>query len=92
MRAHWENHLNNIDPVDLADRLTRWSRREGGPEYDWSLLGNYADAAHRQEWDKMAVSAELRTLAQHGRQLFQAFFPRGSNLHKWITVLIPGTR
>jgi hypothetical protein len=92
MRAVWENHLNNIDPVDLADRLERWSRREGGPEYGWNSLGNYADGAHQQEWDKMAVSAELRKLAQHGRQLFQAFFPRGSNLHKWIAALIPGAR
>jgi len=92
MRAVWEYHFNNIDPVELADRLTRWSRREGGPEYDWSLLSNYADVAHRQEWDKMAISTELRRLAQHGRQLFQAFFPRGSNLHKWITALIPGAR
>lgn len=93
MRATWERHINNIDPVDLADRLTRWSRREDGPEYDWSLLGNYADAAHRQEWDQMAVSKELRGLAQHGRQLFQAFFPRGSsNFHNWITALMPGAR
>ena len=29
---------------------------KGGPEYNWSLLGNYADAVHRQEWDKMAVA------------------------------------
>jgi hypothetical protein len=92
MRAIWEHHINNIDPVDLADRLTRWSRREGGPEYDWSLLGNYADAAHRQEWDQMAVSKELRRLAQHGQQLSQAFFPRGSNFHNWITALMPGAR
>jgi hypothetical protein len=92
MRAIWEHHINNIDPFDLADRLTRWSRHEGGPEYDWSLLGNYADAAHRQEWDQMAVSKELRRLAHHGRQLFQAFFPRGSNFHNWITALIPGAR
>jgi hypothetical protein len=92
MRAAWETHFNDIDPIDLADRLKRWANREGGPEYNWSSLGNYADAVHREYWDKMAVSAELRRLAQQGRQLFQAFFPRASNLYKWIIALAPGAR
>jgi hypothetical protein len=92
MRATWETHLNDIDPNDLADRLNRWAKRDGGPEYNWSSLGNFADAPHREQWDKMAASTELRTFAQQGRQLFQAFFPRASNLNKWIGALGPGAR
>ena len=87
MRSAWEHHLDDIDPGDLADRLNRWT-----PEYDWSSLGDYSDPKHRQEWDRMAVGPELRKLAQHGRQLFQAFFPRNSNLQKWIAGLYPGAR
>src|SRR5262249_55616691 len=92
MRAAWENHLNDIDPLDLADRLKRWNKGGGGPEYNWASLGNYADGAHRLEWEKMAVSAELRKLARQGRQLFQAFFPRNSNLYAWVAALPPGAR
>ncbi|MCG2641717.1 MULTISPECIES: C25 family cysteine peptidase [Bradyrhizobium] len=92
MRAAWEHHFNNIDPADLAGRLTRWSQHQGGPEYSWSSLGNYADPSHQQEWDKMAASPELRKVAQHGRLLFHAFFPRNSNLNQWIAALVPGAR
>jgi outer membrane biosynthesis protein TonB len=92
IRAAWENHLNDIDPIDLANRLKRWNRGGGGPEYDWGSLGNHADCTHRHEWEKMAVSAELRQLAKHGRQLFQAFFPRNSNFWTWLGALPPGAR
>jgi hypothetical protein len=92
MRTAWENHLNDIEPLDLADRLKRWSKGDGGPEYNWGSLGNYADGAHCHEWENMAVSAELRKLAQQGRQLFLAFFPRNSNLYTWMAALPPGAR
>jgi hypothetical protein len=42
MRAAWESHLNDIDPIDLAARLKRWNKGGGGPEYDWGSLGNCA--------------------------------------------------
>lgn len=86
-RTAWEAHFNAIDPADLADRLKRWQ-----PEYNWTALGDYADPAHRQQWEKMAVSAEFRNFAWHGRQLFQAFFPRDTNLAKWMAAVSPGAR
>jgi hypothetical protein len=92
MRTSWEHHLNDIDPQDLADRLKRWSTGDGRPEPDWRSLSNHADPAHRQRWQDMAVSAELRTLALEGRKLFQAFFPHNSNLSKWIAALTAGAR
>jgi hypothetical protein len=80
LRAAWENHLDDINPDDLADRLQRWGKTGwGGPEYSWCALGDYADPAHLQQWERMAVSDELRKLAQHGWRLFRAFFPAGSN-------------
>jgi hypothetical protein len=87
LRATFERHFNNIDPIDLTDRLNRWK-----PEYNWSSLADHADPAHRQEWDRMAASPELRKLALYGRQLFHAFFGHDSNLHKWIAALEPGAR
>jgi hypothetical protein len=92
LRAVWEKHFDDIDPADLADRLSRWGKGYGGPDRDWSALGNYADAAHAQTWSRMASSAELRTLAQQGRRLFQAFFPGASELQGLLTELKPGAR
>jgi hypothetical protein len=98
LRAAWENHLNDVDTVDLAQRLQDWGKsargahRWGGPEYNWSSLGGYAAAEHQQQWQRMAVSEELRKLALRGWSLFQAFFPVGSKLREWITALSPGAR
>ncbi|MGJ4890276.1 hypothetical protein ACQR1Y_18905 [Bradyrhizobium sp. HKCCYLRH3099] len=92
LRARFERHLDDIDPGDLTDRLKRWAKREGGPEYNWSLLGNYADPSHQTEWERIAVSQELRMLAYCGRRLFQAFFPGQSNLSRWLTALRAGSR
>lgn len=99
MRAAWEDHLNDIDPTDLANRLQRWGELnrthqygQGGAEYDWGSLGDHADPQHRQQWERMAVSPELRKLALQGQQLFLAFFPRESNFNKWIAGLSPGAR
>lgn len=92
LRAAWEIHLNDISPDDLVGRLQRWGRQSGGPEYDWSALGNYADRDHNQRWEKMAVSLELRKLAYQGRRLFQACFGSGSNLSEWIPRVSLGSR
>ena len=93
LRAVWEIHLDDINPNDLADRHQRWGKqRWGGPEYNWRALGDYADPAHRQHWDQMAVSAELRKLAQHRWKLFRAFFAAGSSMHDWIAALPLGSR
>jgi hypothetical protein len=92
LRAAWESHFDDVDPADLADRLSRWGKGSGGPEYNWSAPGNYADPAHEQKWQAMAVSAELRTLALRGKTLFQAVFPAASDLNGWISALSPGAR
>jgi hypothetical protein len=92
LRAAWETHLDDIPPADLDARLQSWGKGSGGPELDWRSLGDYADAGHRQQWARMAVSPELRKLAFHGRRLFQAFFGEASNLRKWIAALPPGAR
>jgi hypothetical protein len=92
LRAIFEKHFDDIDQADLANRLKAWGKGSGGPEYDWSLLGNYADTGHQQQWDHMAVSTELRQLALQGRLLFQAFFPNHTNLRGWVAALSPGAR
>src|SRR5207244_4363502 len=59
LRSAFEKHFDDIDQADLASRLKNWGNGSGGPEYNWGLLGNYADAGHDQQWNRMAVSAEL---------------------------------
>jgi hypothetical protein len=92
LRAAWEGLFDDVDRADLAQRLQRWGRGWGGPEYDWALLGTYADPKHLQQWDRMAVSSELRDLANEGRSLFLRFFPKTTKLRAWIEALPPGAR
>jgi peptidoglycan L-alanyl-D-glutamate endopeptidase CwlK len=87
LRAHSENHIDDIDPSDLAARLAAWQ-----PEYNWSDLHDYADDAHRRHWDQIKVTQELRDLAFDGRKLFEACFPKGSQLRSWIEALELGHR
>jgi hypothetical protein len=86
LRVAWENHLNDIPSSDLAARLKNWR-----PNY-WGSPGDDADDMHRRQWERMAKSAELRSLALQGQQLFRAFFPLASKLNGWIAKAFPGSR
>ncbi len=86
-RAEWEDYLNDIDPNDLIDRLGRFS-----PQYDWGLLNYYADYNHQQQWDDVSKSPELWDLASEGYNLYESFFPSGSDLRTWLDLLPPGQR
>lgn len=86
-RARWEDYLDDVEPADLERRLKR-----NFVPYDWHALPEEADAAHRQAWDQVAVSAELRDLAFDGHALYQAFFPPGSELRGWLDGLPWGHR
>ena len=94
LRVAFEDHFNDIDPADLADRLRRWKKE---PEAGWGVpywpdLSFFADEAHEKAWKRMAVSAPLRELAFHGRTLFDAFFPKTGRLRAVMQALPPGTR
>jgi hypothetical protein len=94
LRVNFENHFNDIDPADLADRLRRWNKEPAagwGVPY-WPNLSFHADQAHEEAWKRMAVSAQLRELAFHGRALFDAFFPKIGRLRTIMQRLPPGAR
>jgi len=86
-RAKWERYLNDIDPTNLNDRLNHFS-----PQYDWSALRDDSDPSHQQEWQRVAVSQELRDLAYDGHRLYESFFPLGSDLRSWLDALRPAWR
>jgi hypothetical protein len=86
-RGDWGSYLDDIDPTDLASRLDKWS-----PDYDWTSLVDRSDARHRQQWDEVSVSEQLRTLAFEGRRLYDAFFPLGTPLRAWADALEPAYR
>jgi 3',5'-cyclic AMP phosphodiesterase CpdA len=86
-RAKSTDYLNDIDPTELSDRLRRFQ-----PQYDWSNLGDYADAAHRQAWDQLATKPELHMLAFYGRKLYDSLFPSGKPIRDWLDTLPAGQR
>ena len=86
-RGDWGNYLDDIDPTDLASCFDKWS-----PDYDWTSLVDRSDAPHRQQWEEVSVSEQLRTLAFEGRRLYDAFFPLGTTLRAWTDALEPGYR
>jgi hypothetical protein len=86
-RSRWEQYLNDVDADDLIRRLRRPPLQD-----DWGALPDQADAAHRQRWDEVAASQELRDLAVEGHVLYESFFPAGSELRGWLDRLYPGHR
>ncbi len=90
LRTKLQKHFDNIDADDLAARLSRWPA-SNKPPY-WPAGPIEADQAHQDAWKEMAVSAELRLLAFHGRSLFDVFFPKTSKLRSLMEQLSPGTR
>lgn len=87
LRGRWEGYFDNIDPVDLEERLRSFS-----PESDWSRLSDEADEAHHRSWEQVAQSTELFDMAVLGYQLYQALFPAGEELRVWLDELPPGSR
>jgi hypothetical protein len=86
-RARWEHYLNAIEPADLFPRLQQpWN------EQNWAALPDLSDAEHRQLWEDVAKSPELRDLALEGHTLYEAFFPTGSDLRIWLDGLSSGHR
>jgi hypothetical protein len=88
-RGKWESYLNDIDGASLAERLQDYTQ---SPEYDWSQLQDLADPARQAAWDQVKVSSELRDMAVDGHALYQALFPKGTDLRGWVDALPPGAR
>jgi len=86
-RAVHEAYLNDIDPVDLAQRLLDPTR-----QYDWAGMVDRADGEHRAAWEAVARSKELRELAFDGHALYEAFLPKRSPQRGWLDALSPGWR
>lgn len=87
-RAWAENYLNNINRDDLAASLKEFAATPHKLVTDYSLKPE-----HQAEWDKVALSAELRKLARAGHTLYETLFPKGSELRGIIDdKLGPGWR
>ncbi|MFZ0241052.1 MAG: toll/interleukin-1 receptor domain-containing protein [Desulfobacterales bacterium] len=86
-RARWEAYLDDIDPGELAQRISDWT-----PECDWSALRDFSDKPHRDAWNAASISPELRNFAYDGHELYQSFFPPASPLRAWLDSLTPGHR
>jgi hypothetical protein len=86
-RAKWEKYLNDVDPEDLVNRLSNFA-----PQPDWVVTRDDSDQAHQQSWEKVATSQELRDLAYDGKNLYDSFFPSGSDLRSYLDSLTPGQR
>jgi hypothetical protein len=86
-RAGCEAYLNAIDADRMARDLAAWD-----PEDDWSRLRHRPDRQFVQAWEAVETSDELRSFAFFGHQLYETFFPQGSELRAWIDGLDPGHR
>lgn len=87
LRARREQYFDAIDADDLANRLGAFQ-----PVYDWASAPDLADAEHRQAWETVRTSDDLRALAYDGHQLYRACFPDGGQLRGWIDAMRPGDR
>ena len=85
-RARWSDYLNDIDSVELVERL------DSVPRPYWGAAPEPATSRHERTWRAARKSPELRELAYYGRLLYDAFFPTGSDLRTWIDLLQPGHR
>jgi hypothetical protein len=88
-RGKWESYLNEIDPASLPPLLQGYRFQA---DDNWSQLRNLANPAHQVAWDQVKMSAELREMAVSGHALYQALFPKGSELRGWVDALPPGSR
>ena len=80
-------YLNDINPNDLLTRI------KDATFPNQFVFHDNADDAHRQIWDdKIAQSEKLRRLAFYGFQLYEAIFPRETDLRKWLDQLQMGWR
>jgi nucleoid DNA-binding protein len=84
-RATAESYLNDIEPTDLAHRLENFK-----PQYGWTQLDDMSDDKHKQAWENVRNSTELRELATYGYDLYELFFPPSSKLRSWLDLLWPG--
>lgn len=87
LRATHEAYFNAIDAADLDAQCKQWT-----PTYRWENIQVVADAARQASWQTVSTSTELRDLVADGYSLFNAIFPSGSDLRKWIDALGPGHR
>jgi hypothetical protein len=84
--ARWDMYLNDIDQVELTQRLLAASGSSPFKFFD------NASAAHQMAWDQVALSQELRELTYYGYTLYQTVFPDDTDLRAWIDSLYPGWR
>ncbi|HEX2641887.1 MAG TPA: CHAT domain-containing protein [Thermoanaerobaculia bacterium] len=88
-RSKWESYLNDIDPASLPAGLQGY---RFSADANWGQLRNLADSVHQAAWDQVKVSPELRDMAVDGHALYQALFPKDTDLRGWVDALPPGSR
>ncbi|HEX8843856.1 MAG TPA: CHAT domain-containing protein [Pyrinomonadaceae bacterium] len=86
-RAATENYLNNINRDDLVTTLKEFAATEHKLLTDYSLKPE-----HQVEWEKIALTSELRKLAYFGFTLYETLFPKGSDLRAIVDKIDYGWR
>lgn len=87
-RLEFSDDLNDISPSSLGARLSRQFQ----PHYNWSTIRDFADKKHRRRWNAIATSKKLLEFAFQGRQLYNAIFPRETDLRGFLDAAPPGHR
>lgn len=76
-------YLNDIDANDFLQRLS-----DAAAKPNSFIFRDNPDALHSQTWnDKISVSDKLRRFAAYGYQLYEAIFPRKTDLREWLDEL-----
>jgi nucleoid DNA-binding protein len=87
-RAACGDYLDDVPVDDLKRRLAEGSQWR----YSWDWPTTAALPHHDRAWRTARRSRELRELANEGYALYEAFFPRGCELRRWIDSLPPGSK
>jgi hypothetical protein len=87
LREHHDSYLNDIAAEKLGPTLKSFRTND-----DWSNLPDLSDKAHKQAWERVGGSKELRELAEAGHMLFDTVFPTTNALRGWLEKLPLGSR
>jgi hypothetical protein len=86
-RGVHSDYLDAIDPAELEKRIGHFR-----PERDWSQMADGASQTARSAWDNVAVSDELRALAESGYRLYREFFEQSEVLDSLMKDLESGSK
>ncbi len=90
-REEHTGYLDAIDATDVLNRLNGFAVRWRPPR-SWDNIPGESDPDHRDGWQDVASSDQLRELAYCGHRLYEACFPHGSELRSCLDSLVPGHR